>query len=290
MILKFASKQYIKMGEIQVNIKYSVLMSIYYKEKAEYLEECLNSLINQTIPANEWIIVKDGPLTEELESVLNKFDNQYPNLIKYVILKENKGLGLALRAGVIACSNELIARMDTDDICVPTRMKEQLYEFEKDSKLDICGSDIKEFEGNIENVISLRNVPTNNEAIRKYQKRRSAFNHMTVMYKKSAVLSAGNYEHLPLMEDDMLWIRMLLINCKAQNIDKYLVYARTGEDMIKRRGGFSYLKKYINARKKIYKTGYISFWDYCLTLAIQSIVALVPSKLRIVIFKKGLRE
>lgn len=96
--------------------KFSVLMSLYYKEKPEYLKECLESLINQTVKADEWLIVKDGPLTEELELVLKEYEEKYPNLIHYVVFEKNQGLGLALKAGVSACNNELIARMDTDDI------------------------------------------------------------------------------------------------------------------------------------------------------------------------------
>ena len=114
-----------------------------------------------------------------------------------------------------------------------------------------------EFEGNINNVLARRNVPITHEEIAEYQRQRSAFNHMTVMYKKSTVLKAGNYEHCALMEDDMMWIRMLIVGAKCANVDDYLVYARTGYAMIERRGGWTYFKKYRNGRKQIYNTGYI---------------------------------
>lgn len=270
--------------------KFSVLMSLYYKEKPEYLRECFESLLKQTVQANEWVIVKDGPLTDELESVLNEYENKYPYLIHYVNFENNQGLGLALRAGVPACSNEIIARMDTDDICVSNRFEIQLQEFMNDSSLDICGSHIKEFDKNISNILSVRKVPLNNKEIIKYQKRRSAFNHMTVMYKKTSVINAGNYEHAPLMEDDMLWTRMILAGCKFKNIDDYLVYARTGLDMIERRGGWLYYKKYKKSRKKVYELGFASYWDYMYTIIIQLIVALLPLKIRKVIFEKLLRR
>ena len=136
-----------------------------------------------------------------------------------------------------------------------------------------------EFEGTIDNVLSKRNVPLLTCYCR-LSKQRSAFNHMTVMYKKSTVLRAGNYEDCPLMEDDMLWVRMLLVGAKCKNIDDYLVYARTGNEMIGRRGGKEYLKKYKNGRKKILNTGFISWGDYVKTIMIQTIVALLPQKLR----------
>ena len=270
--------------------KFSVLMSLYYKEKAENLRECLDSLINQTVKADEWIIVKDGPLTDELESVLKEYDLRFPTLIKYVTFKQNQGLGLALRAGVLACKNELIARMDTDDICVPTRFEIQLNQFIKNPRLDICGSHIKEFDKDPRNYHSKRKVPLSNDEIIKYKKKRSAYNHMTVMYKKSSVLKSGNYEHAPLMEDDLLWTRMILAGCIGKNIDDYLVFVRTGNAMIERRGSWSYFIKYKKSRKKVYKLGLANYWDYIYTLIVQLIVSLSPKWIRRIIFKKLLRK
>lgn len=269
--------------------KFSVLMSIYIKEKTEYVEECFQSLLHQTVLADEWVIVEDGPLTKEMYDLLTRYEKAYPYLIKRVPLKENHGLGLALRAGIVACSNELVARMDTDDIARKDRFEKQLAIFQNDPSLDICGSHIIEFDGCKENVLSTRIVPLTHNDIVKYQKKRSAFNHMTVMFKKSAVMKAGNYEHCPLMEDDMLWVRMILSGAKCMNIDDYLVYARTGLAMIGRRGGWSYFLKYKHGRDKILGTGFIGKIDYWQTILPQFVISLVPSKLRIVLFTKLLR-
>ena len=271
-------------------MNFSVLMSLYIKEKPEYARECFESLLNQTVKAKEWVIVEDGPLTDEMYSLLAEYEEENPGLIKRVPLKKNVGLGLALREGVVNCSYDIIARMDTDDIAVRDRFEKQLSMFKADSKLDICGSHIKEFIGDIKNIQSERNVPLTQKEIYKYQKKRSAFNHMTVMYKKKAVLDAGNYVHAPLMEDDMLWVYMMKNHCRCMNLDEYLVYARVGKDMYARRGGFSYFKKYKAARKKIYETGYISYWDYISTVLIQFVVALIPVKVRKFIFTKLLRK
>lgn len=269
---------------------FSVLMSVYIKEKAEYFNECIESVFKQTILPSEIVIVEDGPINSELRNLIDNYKGKYPNIIKNVVLEKNKGLGLALAEGVNHCSNELIARMDTDDICVKDRFEKQLNEFLKNPNIDVCGSHIKEFDGTIDNVISERKVPLEHKDIAKYQKKRSAVNHMTVMYKKSAVLKAGNYVDAPLMEDDVLWVNMLLNGSLFMNIDDYLVFARTGNDMIKRRGSVSYLKKYINGRRIILKTGYINFWDYSKTIVAQVIVSLVPIKLRKFIFIKLLRK
>ena len=269
--------------------KFSVLMSIYIKEKPEFVRECFESLLNQSAPASEWVIVEDGPLTDKLYAILNEYQNRYPNLIKRVPLQENVGLGLALREGVLNCTYELIARMDTDDIAREDRFYKQLQAFENDSELDVCGSHIKEFFNKKEEITAERKVPLTDSEIKKYQKRRDGVNHVTVMFKKSAVLKAGNYQHALLMEDTLLWVNMILVGAKFYNIDDYLVFVRTGEDMIKRRGGLKYYKKYKQGRKLVYKTGYISWWDYKYTLIVQFIVCIMPNKLRKFVFEKLLR-
>lgn len=269
--------------------KFSVLMSLYIKEKAEYFDECMQSMLRQTVLPTEIVIVFDGPISEGLRKTVEKYKAENPGWIKTVENGKNKGLGLALADGVPACTYELIARMDTDDIAREDRFEKQLDLFLADPKLDICGSHIIEFEGKIDNVLSRRNVPIEHNDIAEYQKQRSAFNHMTVMYKKSTVLKAGNYEHCPLMEDDMMWIRMLIAGAKCTNVDDYLVYARTGYAMIERRGGWAYFLKYRSGRRRILETEYISKWDYLKTVGVQLIVALMPKKLRLFVFTKLLR-
>lgn len=286
--------------------KFSVLMSLYYKEKKDNLKLCLDSIFAQTVIPDEIVIVKDGKLTDELEEVLKEYISKNRDLYKIVSLKENQGLGLALANGILACSNNLVARMDTDDICVPDRFELLLKEFEIDEELDICGSNIAEFEDfvadknlnilelideiKVNRIVAKRTVPLDNLEIRKYQKYRDAFNHMAVMFKKDTVLRAGNYQHALYMEDTLLWANMLKINAKAKNIDKNLVLVRIGKDMFKRRGGFSYFKDYKNGRKKVLATGYINIFEYYISLIIQFIVALVPNSLRGFIFKKILHR
>jgi len=268
----------------------SVLMSLYIKEKPGYVEQCFQSLLRQTVQADEWVVVEDGPLTEELYAVLEKYEKAYPGLIKRVPFAENRGLGLALRSGVPECSNDLIARMDTDDICREDRFEKQLAEFAADPELDIVGSNIDEFEDTPDTIVAERNVPLTDGEIKKHQKKRDAFNHMTVMYKKKAVLDAGNYQSCPLMEDTYLWVRMMKNGVKCRNIGEPLVFARIGRDMFGRRGGWAYFKKYRTGKKMVYDTGYISWFDYAHVIVIQFFVALMPGRLRGFIFKKMLHR
>ena len=268
----------------------SVLMSIYIKENPVYVDMCFKSLLAQTVTADEWVVIEDGPLIDEMYILLDRYQAEYPGLIKRVPLGKNQGLGVALRIGIPECSNELIARMDTDDIAREDRFEKQLKLFEIYKNLDICGSNIDEFEESPDVIIAKRSVPSRHEEIIHYQKRRDAFNHMTVMYKKSAVLKAGNYISCPLMEDTYLWVRMIQSGAHCMNIDEPLVYVRIGKEMFERRGGWSYFNKYREGRKKVLLTGYIKRVDYWYTVGAQFFVALIPSKLRGIIFKRVLHR
>lgn len=268
---------------------FSVLMSVYYKEHVDYLKHALDSIFSQTVRAAQVVVVEDGPLTPELDSVIADYCVQYPEL-EIVPLVENRGLGLALAEGMLHCRYELVARMDTDDIAREDRFEKQLEAFENNPTIDVCGSHMLEFEGDVNNIVTKRRVPLTDAEIKKYQKRRDGLNHVTVMFKKSSVLKAGNYQHCPLMEDTLLWVNMFKNGATAMNIDDYLVYVRIGKDMYERRGGWAYYKKYKQARKKIYETGYISWWDYEYTLLVQLAVALMPNKLRGFVFKRLLHH
>lgn len=269
---------------------YSVLMSVYYKEKPEYLREALHSMLSQTVPPSEILLVQDGPLTPELERVLDEEEALNPGVFARVPLERNMGLGNALRIGVEKCRYELIARMDTDDIACPARCEKQLRAFAQDPGLDICGTMIDEFEQSPDKVVSRRVLPCTHEEILAFSKKRNPFNHMTVMFKKSAVLAAGNYQEVNLIEDYYLWVRMLLRGAKSCNLPESLVYARVGAGMMERRGGLSYWKKIAAGRNKIRRTGYIGWGTYLQILAVQFVFCIVPVSLREKLYHTFLRK
>lgn len=268
---------------------FSVLMSVYRKEYPEYLRRALDSVFSQTVKAAQIVLVKDGQLTPELDSIIDSYQAKYPEL-EIVSLPENKGLGLALAEGMLHCKYELVARMDTDDISREDRFEKQLELFNSSPTIDICGSHMLEFEEDITNIVAKRRVPLTDKEIKHYQRRRDGLNHVTVMFKKDSVLNAGSYQHCPLMEDTLLWVNMFKNGAVAANIDDYLVYVRIGKDMYERRGGLDYFKKYKQARKRIYETGYISWFDYMYTLIVQFIVAIIPNKVRGFVFKRLLHR
>ena len=269
--------------------KISVLMSVYIKENPIFLKEAIKSIQNQTMKPSEIILVEDGPLTSELYQVLDEVENQSDIPVKRYPLEENQGLGLALRYGVLQCQYDIIARMDTDDIAVADRFEQQIHLMEQEN-LDLLGGHIAEFIDNPEEIVSYRRVPTQHTEIVSYQRMRSAFNHMTVMFKKDMVLKAGNYEDGLYMEDDLLWLNMIAAGARTGNIDQILCRVRVGAGMFERRGGLRYLKLYRQARQRMLERNQISYIEYAKSVGIQAVVALCPGFVRQFIFVKLLRK
>ncbi len=266
--------------------KYSVLMSLYKKEHPEYFRLALDSMINQTVKPDEIVLVEDGPLTDELYAVLE----EYKDHLHIVVNERNLGLGLALNEGLKVCRNELVARMDTDDISKPDRCAKQLKRFEEKPELAIVGSYIDEFVGETSNVVSQRRVPTTSEAIYEYAKKRSAFNHPTVMYRKAAVLAEGGYSDLKRNQDVDLFGRMLFKGYKAENIDEALLWFRNSDELVARRKSWENTWSYIETIKKFWKMGYSSFGNYAIVAIAQTGMFIMPAKLQNWAYKKFLRN
>lgn len=266
--------------------KYSVLMSLYKKEHPEYLRLALDSMLNQTVSPDEIVLVEDGPLTDELYAVVDA----YKEHLKLVVNEKNLGLGLALNAGLKVCQNEFVARMDTDDISKPDRCEKQLKRFEEKPELAIVGSYIDEFVGDPSNVVSQRRVPTDSEAIFNYAKRRSAFNHPVVMYRKSAVMAEGGYSDLKRNQDVDLFGRMLFKGYKAENIDEALLWFRSSDELAARRKSWENTKSYIDTIKKFWKMGYSSFADYAKVAVAQTGMFILPVSMQNWVYKNFLRK
>ena len=278
-------KRIIAVEDNAKNKKYSVLMSLYKKEKPEYLKLALDSMLNQTVAPDEIVLVEDGPLTEELYAVLN----EYPMLHR-VKNETNLGLGLALNVGLKQCRNELVARMDTDDCSKPDRCEKQLARFAEKPYLAIVGSHIDEFVGDISNVVSQRVVPTSSDEIYNYAKKRSAFNHPAVMYSKTAVLENDGYADLKRNQDVDLFGRMQFEGYKAENIDEALLWFRSSDELAKRRKSWQNTWSYIATIRKFWKMGYASFIDYAMIGIAQTGMYLMPIKIQNYIYKKFLRK
>lgn len=275
-----------------MNYTFSVLLSVYYKEKSEYLKKSIESIyFGQTLKPDEIILVEDGPLTEELYSTIENLKNHIgKEILKTVKLEKNMGLGNALRIGVEKCSNEFIARMDTDDIAYSNRFEKQIKYFKNYPETDVLGTFMSEFTDNTNNIICIKDAPDNKTDMKKYMKLRDPVNHPSVMFKKSKVLEVGNYKEIFLNEDSYLWGRMLSKGCVFRNICEPLVYFRTTDDTYKRRGGWKYIKAEYGLQKEFLKLGIINRVEFLRNITLKNVVRLMPNWLRKSVYLKLLRK
>ena len=217
----------------------SVLMSVYKAEKPQYLDLALKSVFEQTLKAKEVVLVKDGELTNELNEIISKWQKQEKSLT-VLDFKENRGLAVALNEGLKIIKTEYIARMDTDDICLPTRFEKQIKFLKENKSVDVCGTFIQEINENNEVIKDIVKYPvTHNECFQFFAKR-DPMAHPTVMFRKSFFKKIGSFydETKRKNQDTAIWHKGFLHNCYFSNIPEVLLKFRRTSDLMSRRSSF----------------------------------------------------
>ena len=273
------------------NQHFSVLMSVYYKENPEFLDLALESiLIKQTVLPTEIVMVEDGKLTEELESILNKYQEKFPDILKLYPLEENMGLGKALQYGLEKCQYDIVMRMDTDDISVANRFEKQLNYMKKHKDVVAIGGYIGEFDSSPNEKTRLKKMPITFPEVLKYARFRNPINHMTVCFRKKDILEVGNYQPLYFLEDHFLWARLLFSGKKIENIPEILVYARIGNGFYSRRGNKNYIKGWIFLQNYLYRNKFINYFEKKRNILGMYTMVYVPPKFRTFLYNNILRE
>lgn len=275
-----------------MSIPFSVVTAVYKNDKPEYVKIALDSmLVNQTIKPTEVVLVVDGPIHPELTDLINAYQKKCSSVLRPIFLETNQGLGHALQVGVSQAKHEYIARMDSDDICLPDRFEAQLSFLQQNPNIDIVSGHIKEFINIPSNIVGKRVVPESNKDIYQMLKYRCPLNHVAVMFKKSAVMNAGNYIEWHYNEDYYLWVRMALANCTFANLDKTLCLVRVGKEMYQRRGGWKYFKSEEGIQRYMLTHQLISLPQYLYNTSLRFILqVLMPNKIRGIIFQKLARK
>ena len=269
---------------------FSVIMSVYKNDNPEQLRTALHSIINQTLPPNEIVVVVDGAIPASLDNVLKDISQEYAHLqVHYEPV--NKGLGAALNIAVSKAKYDYLARMDSDDISHPQRFEWQMRVFEEDKDVSVVGGMITEFVEEPNNIVAKRMLPLLNNDIQRLMRSRCAMNHVTVIMKKDALLKAGSYDKRFLQEDYYLWGRMILAGCTFKNVPQVVVNVRSGYEQFARRGGLTYYKDVLGLNTWFYKHGLISLPRLLLNLAVRGIVQLLlPNALRTFVYTKFIRK
>lgn len=273
-------------------MNYSVCTSVYKNDNPEYVRVSLDSmLVHQSVIPTEIVLVQDGPVPAELSRLLTEYEQKYSGIMHIIRLEKNGGLGNALRIGVENSKYDIVARMDSDDICLPDRFEKQLVFLSEHSDVDIVGGQMTEFIGTPENIVGKRQVPLSNEEIFQYMKSRCALNHVTVMFRKDAVVKAGSYLDWYWNEDYYLWVRMMMNKCVFANIPNVLVNVRSGADQYSRRGGKKYFDSEIGIKKLMLEHGMITKSEYLVNYMERFIIQLMlPNNVRGWVYRKFARN
>ena len=269
-------------------MEFSVLMTVYEKEKPYNLRKSLLTSYRQTIRPTEIVLICDGELTQELYDEIEQIKSEIP-ILKVYQLSSNVGSGPASCFGVKKCNTDLIARMDSDDYSEETRFEKQIKAFEENPNLIMVGTNI--LEKNTE-FTAFKTVPEKTEEIREYSKFRNPFNNPSSMMKKEYILKVGNYRKFRYLEDYDLTMRLIHDNPTKDflNIQEPLVIMQTNNSSYLRRGGLLYVKTEFFLQVDFYRRGYISKVELCRNIFIRNIVRVMPNSMRKLIYKKKMRE
>ena len=263
-------------------------MSVYEKENPIYFNECIYSVLSQTVLPDELIIVKDGPLTDDLEQIIQGV--VFPNSFHVISLPANVTQGPARAEGIKLAKHDWIAIMDSDDICAPDRFEKQLRMIESDERLSLIGGQISEFRDDPKNASASRSVPCDHASIVNFVKYRNPFNCMTVMMKRELVLRAGNFQYFPFFEDYDLWVRMIKAGAVCANHPDVLVKVRVGAGMYARRRGMSYIRFELRLQRTLKELGIINAAEYIRNIAARIPMRLLPEKALVYFYNKFLRK
>lgn len=269
-------------------MKYSVLLPVYSGSNPDWLRQSIDSMLAQTAPPDDFVVISDGPVGEEIDAVLASYGRR----LRTIRGKKHLGLGRTLNAGLRFCKNDIVSRMDDDDIAAPDRCEKQLRILEEDPETGIVSAFVAEFHGDDpEDVRSTRTVPETHEEILKFSRHRTPFNHPAVMFRKEAVLAAGGYRPMEKHEDYFLWVRMLQAGVRGYNVQEPLVYMRASDDMFIRRGGIEHFRTARRFEKYLLDSGFISLPEYMRNLSERFIVEmLVPDAVRAWMYRVLLRR
>lgn len=272
-------------------MKFTVLMSVYAKEDHNNFATALDSiLINQTVIPDEFVLICDGPLNAGLDEVIEQFHKKFPDVFKVHRLERNGGLGNALNIGMKLCQNEIVARADSDDVCDRERFKKQLDFLSLHPDVAAVGTNIDEFDIDWTTPVNIKRMPLSFAEIKKMSRYRNPLNHMTVMFRKSAVIKAGSYISLPYVEDYYLWVRLIASGFSLANMGEVLVHARIGNGMLKRRANKEYITSWKVLNQYKLEKRQINRLEYILNCFLVKLFVYEPAILRKCFYKILLRN
>jgi glycosyltransferase involved in cell wall biosynthesis len=262
----------------------SLLLPVWAGDRPEFLTEAFRSSVDgQTRRPDQVVIVRDGPVGASLDARIAELAATSPVPVDVVALERNVGLGPALDAGLAACRHDVVARMDADDISLPHRFAVQMPIIE--SGVDIVGSGLLEFGAHPDDVVGTRTPPTDPRDIRVRARFADPFNHPTVVYRRDLVRSVGGYTDFALMEDYLLWAKMIVAGARVANVAEPLVKYRVGAGAYARRGGLRQLRAEVSIQCRFRALGFTTRAQFVRNVVVRGGYRLVPERLRRIAYR-----
>lgn len=268
----------------------SVLFSIYIGNHADQVTDAINSVLNQTLRPDQIVVVCDGPVHPDLDSMLRRWEEEHGALMTILRLPVNVGLGNALQEGLKNCRCELVARMDGDDISLPDRFEKQASFLHRHQEVGVLGGWIREFESDPNILGSVRTAPTGRDEVARYAKYRNPINHPSVMFRREIVLNAGGYITVHNFEDYYLWMRLLKQGVYIDNIPEIILKYRAGPSFYSRRGGRGYVEQEVRFQLELYRMGSIGAWHLFVNVLSRTFTRITPGFMRGFIYNNILRS
>jgi glycosyltransferase involved in cell wall biosynthesis len=264
--------------------EFSLLLPVYAGDKAAYFTKAFAStVVEQSRRPSDVVIVQDGPIGTELAAAVAAATASSPVPVNHVRLPANVGLARALETGLGHCAHDVVARMDADDISLPTRFELQLAVM--DTGYDLVGTGMLEFD-EAGRVLGKRIPPTDPDDIVTSARFHDPFNHPTVVYRRSVVARAGGYRELPLMEDYWLFARMIQAGALVANLPDPLVMYRVDAGAYGRRGGFTLFRSEVALQRSLLKDRFVTRGQFARNVLVRGGYRFVPVAVRRVAYRR----
>jgi Glycosyl transferase family 2 len=268
-----------------VHERLSLLLPVWERDRPDFLTAAFRStVVDQTRRPDHVVVVRDGPVDAALGRTVAELADTSPVPVDVLELDRNVGLGPALDAGLEVCKYDVVARMDADDISLPHRFAVQMPVVEDGA--DLVGSGLLEFGDGADDVVGRRIPPTEPAAIRARSRFADPFNHPTVVYRRGCVQAVGGYGDFALMEDYLLWAKMILAGARVANVAEPLVLYRVGAGAYRRRGGLAQLRTELGLQRRLHALGFTTRAQYLRNVAVRGGYRLAPEGLRRVAYRR----
>ena len=262
---------------------FSLLVPVYDGDRPDHIRRAMRSAVDdQTVRPDQVVIVRDGPVRDELARCLDELQRASPVPVTFVPLRHNAGLGpRSTRGWRRAGSMWSPAWTPTTWRCRTASRWSCRSWRTRTSSGPACSSSGTD----TDDIVGQRVPPTDPGQIRRYARMHDPFNHPTVVYRRDAVLAAGGYGDLPLMEDYALFARMLQGGARAVNVAEPLVFYRVGAKAFRRRGGTGLLRSELRLQREFLQRGFISPAEYLRNVAVRGGYRLIPWGLRRAVYR-----